>query len=129
MSQLKPLHIAVTFTFADGEVVEDIALVSFTNPPDPQSGVAAGKAIHKPISITKPIDESSEKLSAAQRQGQRLRTAVIIADRLQYTLTGVFIREIAQRPGRIEEVAMECELIMQQHLLGVPTRVSFTKPL
>ena len=50
-------------------------------------------------------------------------TVVITADRLQYTLTGVFIREIAQRPGRIEEVAIECELIKQQHLLGVPTRV------
>jgi len=57
------------------------------------------------------------------KQGQRLRTVVITADRLQYTLTGVFVREIAQRPGRMEEVAIECELIKQQHLLGVPTRV------
>jgi type VI protein secretion system component Hcp len=123
MTQLKPLHIAATFTFANGEVVEDIALASFDTPPEPQSGIAAGKSINKPISLTKPIDESSEKLSAAMRQGQRLRTVVITADRLQYTLTGVFIREIAQRPGRIEEVAIECELIKQQHLLGVPTRV------
>jgi type VI protein secretion system component Hcp len=128
MSQLKPLHTSAAFTFSNGEVVEDVALWSFTSPPDPQSGVSAGKGIYKPISITKPIDESSEKLSAAMKQGQRLRTVVITADRLQYTLTGVFIREIAQRPGRIEEVAMECELIKQQHLLGVPTRVLFTKP-
>jgi type VI protein secretion system component Hcp len=123
MTQLKPLHIAATFTFANGEVVEDVALSSFDTPPEPQSGIAAGKSINKPISLTKPIDESSEKLSAAMKQGQRLRTVVITADRLQYTLTGVFIREIAQRPGRIEEVDIECELIKQQHLLGVPTRV------
>jgi hypothetical protein len=123
MTQLKPLHIAATFTFANGEVVEDVVLSSFDTPPEPQSGIAAGKSINKPISLTKPVDESSEKLSAAMKQGQRLRTVVITADRLQYTLTGVFIREIAQRPGRIEEVAIECELIKQQHLLGVPTRV------
>jgi len=123
MTQLKPLHIGATFTFSNGEVVEDVVLSSFDTPPDPQSGIAAGKSINKPISLTKPIDESSEKLSAAMKQGQRLRTVVITADRLQYTLTGVFIREIAQRPGRIEEVAIECELIKQQHLLGVPTRV------
>jgi len=123
MTQLKPLHIAATFTFANGEIVEGIVLSSFDTPPEPQSGIAAGKSIHKPISLTKPIDESSEKLSAAMKQGQRLRTVVITADRLQYTLTGVFIREIVQRPGRIEEVAIECELIKQQHLLGVPTRV------
>ena len=123
MNQLKPLHIAATFTFANGEVVEDVVLSSFDTPPEPQSGIAAGKSINKPISLTKPVDESSEKLSAAMKQGQRLRTVVITADRLQYTLTGVFIREIAQRPGRIEEVAIECELIKQQHLLGVPTRV------
>jgi hypothetical protein len=123
MTQLKPLHIAATFTFANGEVVEDIVLASFDTPPEPQSGIAAGKSINKPISLSKPIDESSERLSAAMKQGQRLRTVVITADRLQYTLTGVFIREIAQRPGRMEEVAIECELIKQQHLLGVPTRV------
>jgi hypothetical protein len=123
MTQLKPLHIAATFTFANGEVVEGVVLSSFDTPPEPQSGIAAGKSINKPISLTKPIDEASEKLSAAMKQGQRLRTVVITADRLQYTLTGVFIREIAQRPGRIEEVAIECELIKQQHLLGVPTRV------
>ncbi|HTA74211.1 MAG TPA: type VI secretion system tube protein Hcp [Gemmatimonadaceae bacterium] len=123
MTQLKPLHIAATFTFANGEVVEDIVLASFDTPPEPQSGIAAGKSINKPISLRKPIDESSERLSAAMKQGQRLRTVVITADRLQYTLTGVFIREIAQRPGRMEEVAIECELIKQQHLLGVPTRV------
>jgi type VI protein secretion system component Hcp len=123
MSQLKPLHIAATFTFSNGDVVEDVVLSSFDTPPEPQSGIAAGKSINKPISLTKPIDESSEKLNAAMKQGQRLRTLVITADRLQYTLTGVFIREIAQRPGRIEEVAIECELIKQQHLLGVPTRV------
>jgi type VI protein secretion system component Hcp len=123
MTQLKPLYIAATFTFANGEVVEDIALASFDTPPEPQSGIAAGKSINKPISLIKPIDESSEKLSAAMKQGQRLRTVVITADRLQYTLTGVFVREITQRPGRMEEVAIECELIKQQHLLGVPTRV------
>jgi hypothetical protein len=123
MTQLKPLHIAATFTFANGEVVEDIVLASFDTPPEPQSGIAAGKSINKPISLRKPIDESSEKLNAAMKQGQRLRTVVITADRLQYTLTGVFIREIAQRPGRMEEVGIECELIKQQHLLGVPTRV------
>jgi hypothetical protein len=123
MTQLKPLHIAATFTFANGEIVEGVVLSSFDTPPEPQSGITAGKSINKPISLTKPIDESSEKLSAAMKQGQRLRTVVITADRLQYTLTGVFIREIAQRPGRIEEVAIECELIKQQHLLGVPTRV------
>jgi|HubBroStandDraft_6_1064221.scaffolds.fasta_scaffold220073_2 hypothetical protein len=123
MTQLKPLHIAATFTFANGEVVEGVVLSSFDTPPEPQSGIAAGKSINKPISLTKPIDDASEKLSAAMKQGQRLRTVVITADRLQYTLTGVFIREIAQRPGRIEEVAIECELIKQQHLLGVPTRV------
>jgi type VI protein secretion system component Hcp len=123
MTQLKPLHIAATFTFSNGDVVEDIVLSSFDTPPEPQSGIAAGKSINKPISLTKPIDESSEKLSAAMKQGQRLRTVVITADRLQYTLTGVFVREITQRPGRMEEVAIECELIKQQHLLGVPTRV------
>jgi type VI protein secretion system component Hcp len=123
MNQLKPLHIAVTFTFADGEIVDDIAVLSFTDPPEPQSGVVPGKAIHKPITITKPIDEISQKLSAAMKQGQRLRHVVITADRLQYTLTGVFIREIARRPGHIEDIAMECELIKQQHLLGVPTRL------
>jgi len=128
MSQLKPLHTAATFTFSNGDVVEDIALASFDTPPEPQSGIAAGKSINKPISLTKPIDESSDKLRAAMRQGQRLRSVVITADRLQYTLTGVFIREIAERPGLLEEIAMECELIKQQHLLGVPTRAFFPKP-
>jgi hypothetical protein len=115
---LKPLHTSATFTFANGEILEDFALLSFTPPPDQPPG----RGIYKPISILKPVDEASAPLASAMKQGQRLRSVVITVDRLQYTLTGVFIREIANRPGRLEGIAMECELIKQQHLLGVPTR-------
>ena len=125
---LKPLHIAATFTFANGEILEDVALVGYTGPSEPASGPSAGMSVYKPISIVKPIDEASAPLASAMKQGQRLRTVVITVDRLQYTLTGVFVREVTNRPGRIEEIAMECELIKQQHLLGVPTRVQFMKP-
>lgn len=113
---LKPLYQAATFTFPNGEIVEDIALGEFTPPPDTVG------LIHKPVSIVKPIDEISARLLAAMQQGQRLRTVVITIDRLQYTLIGVFVREIVSRPDRVEEVHMDCELFKHQHLLGVPTR-------
>ena len=115
---IKPLHTAATFTFANGEILEDVALLSFTPPPDQPTGAL----IYKPISILKPIDEASAQLASSMKQGQRLRSVVITVDRLQYTLTGVFVREITGRPGRLEDISMECELIKQQHLLGVPTR-------
>jgi hypothetical protein len=127
-NELKPLSTIATFTFSNGEVLEEIGLVSFTGPRDSQSGVPMGKSLYKPFSIVKPIDEASEKLNAALKSGQRLRTVVITVDRLQHTLTGVFVREITQRPSRLEEISMECELMRQQHLLGVPTRVQFLKP-
>ena len=117
MSVLKPLHTAATFTFWNGESLEDIALLSFTPSDSP-----LGRGMYKPVSMLKPVDEASEALASAMRQGHRLRSVVITVDRLQYTLTGVFVREITTRPGRTEEIEMECELIKQQHLLGVPTR-------
>jgi len=116
---LKPLHTDATFTFANGDVLQEIALISFTAPPDHP---AADARMYKPASMLKPVDEASGLLAQAMRQGQRLRSIVITVDRLQYTLTGVFIREITTRPGITEEVGMECELIKQQHLLNVPTR-------
>jgi type VI protein secretion system component Hcp len=125
---LKPLHTSATFTFTNGEILEDVALLDFTAPQDQGAAALHGGRVFKPIAIVKPIDEASAQLAAAMRQGQRLRTVVITVDRLQYTLIGVFIREVTIRPGRIEEIAMECELIKQQHLLGVPTRVQFMKP-
>lgn len=115
---LKPLHTAATFTFTNGDVLEDIALLSFT----PASDAPLDARMYKPISMVKPLDEASGRLAQARKQGHRLRVVVITVDRLQYTLTGVFIREITTRPGLMEEVQMECELIKQQHLLGVPTR-------
>lgn len=116
---LKPLHTDATFTFANGEVMEEIALLSFTPAPESPS---LNRGMYKSVSMIKPIDEATEPLASAKRQGHRLRSVVITVDRLQYTLTGVFIREIAKRPGLLEEVQMECELIKQQHLLGVPTK-------
>ena len=113
---LKPFYQAATFTFQNGEIVEDIALREFTPPPNTVG------LIHKPLSIVKPIDEISAQLFAAMQNGQRLRTVVITIDRLQYTLIGVFVREILSRPDRVEEVRMECELFKHQHLIGVPTR-------
>ncbi|HZS62358.1 MAG TPA: hypothetical protein VFA43_24030 [Gemmatimonadaceae bacterium] len=116
---LKPLHTDATFTFTNGEVMEEIALVSFTPAPETPS---LSREMYKTVSMIKPIDEATEPLASAKRQGHRLRSVVITVDRLRYTLTGVFVREIAKRPGLLEEVTMECELIKQQHLLGVPTR-------
>ena len=115
---LKPLHTAATFTFANGEILDDVALLSFT-PPQDQS---TGREMHKSASMVKPIDDVSGLLDLAMKQGQRLRSVVITVDRLQYTLTGVFIREVTTRPGLLVEITMECDLIKQQHLLGVPTR-------
>jgi type VI protein secretion system component Hcp len=115
---LKPLHTDATFTFANGEILEEVPLYSFT--PAPEAPV--GRGMYKPVSMVKPIDDASGALASAMKQGHRLRSVVITVDRLQYTLTGVFIREITTRPGRIEEIQMECELSKQQHLLGVPTR-------
>src|SRR5262249_9465748 len=116
---LKPLHTDATFTFPNGDVLGEIALLSFTAPPD---HAAVDARMYKPASMIKPIDDASGPLASAMKQGHRLRSVVITVDRLQYTLTGVFIREIKTRPGLLEEVQMECELIKQQHLLGVPTR-------
>lgn len=115
---LKPLHTDATFTFANGEILEEVLLLSFT----PASDVPLGGRMYKPVSMVKPIDDASGALASAMKQGHRLRSIVITVDRLQYTLTGVFIREITARPGLLEELQMECELIKQQHLLGVPTR-------
>lgn len=116
---LKPLHTDATFTFANGEVLEEIPLLSFTPVSETPS---LNRGMYKSASMIKPIDEASGPLASARRQGHRLRSVVITVDRLQYTLTGVFIREITGRPGLLEEVQMECELAKQQHLLGVPTR-------
>ena len=117
---LKPLHTAATFTFTNGDVLEDIALLSFTPASDAPSFDAR---MYKPVSMIKPVDDASGALAQAMKQGHRLRSVVITVDRLQYTLTGVFIREITKRPGvMLEEIQLECELIKQQHLLGVPTR-------
>jgi len=125
---LKPLHTSATFTFSNGEILEDVVLLDFTAPRDQGAAALLGGRVFKPITIVKPVDEASPQFAAAMRQGSRMRTAVITVDRLQYTLIGVFIREITNHPGRIEEIAMECELIKQQHLLGVPTRTQFLKP-
>ena len=61
------------------------------------------------------------------KQGQRLRSVVITVDREQFTLTGVFIREITQRPGLVEVIQMECELVKRLHLLGVSTSSFFER--
>jgi hypothetical protein len=124
---LKPLSISATFTMFNGEALSRVPLLSFDPPSDSPSALAAGRRMYKPATIRKPVDDTSARLFDAMKQGQRLRVVVITVDREQFTLTGVFIREITQQALKIEEIQMECELVQTQHLLGVSTSSFFER--